>query len=173
MRKHHPMAAPFLPFYYLLRFIYLSIKKFVKSLGDIALTNEIPPNATHVPTFYAPDTGMADVAIFLLLPIFAAVFGGLHCIGWNFDYPTQAEQMTWQVTSAMTTAIPFATLFILCFNTLWNEERHTLDYPAWILIFIYVLARSSLLVQALVLLRLQPASAYRAVDWTKFLFHTA
>jgi len=40
-----------------------------------------------------------------------------------------------------------------------------------ILLFIYVLARLSLIGQALALLRHQPESAFLAVDWTKYIPH--
>jgi hypothetical protein len=32
-------------------------------------------------------------------------FGGLHCIGWNFKFPTYSEQILWRGTSLVITVI--------------------------------------------------------------------
>ena len=40
------------------------------------------------------------------------VFGAIHCIAWNFEFPTQVELMCWRVASITTALLPF--LSLLC-----------------------------------------------------------
>ena len=41
-----------------------------------------------------------------LMGISSLVFGGLHCLAWNFDFPTDAELVLWRVASLATSALP-------------------------------------------------------------------
>ena len=34
------------------------------------------------------------------------LFGGLHCLAWNFQFPTRGEALTWRACSIITSAIP-------------------------------------------------------------------
>jgi hypothetical protein len=120
----------------------------------------------------------------LVFALFGVIFGGLHCIGWSFEFPTHAEQTLWRSTSLGITAIP---LIVAPIDFLLDTRLHTrdiesrgkveryvvltLDLIMTILLFIYVPARLSLIAQALALLRSQPPSALTAVDWTRYLPH--
>lgn len=62
----------------------------------------IPNNAVHASSRNAPH-------IDLLYGAAASVitFGAIHCIGWNFVYPTEIEKLLWRVSSIVTaTAFP-------------------------------------------------------------------
>jgi len=120
----------------------------------------------------------------VVFALFGALFGGLHCIGWNFEYPTHAEQALWRATSLAITVIPLivAPIDLLVANRLFTRDISscgileriallTLDLIMTILLFTYVPARLSLIAQALALLRHQPPSAFVAVDWTKYIPH--
>ena len=98
-------------------FFYLPIMWFfvdpflilAKSLFGIATTTTLKSDATHAPTFYAPNTdGSADHESLVLfgLPVVAAVFGALHCIAWNFHFPSHIEQLLWRIGSLTITLIP-------------------------------------------------------------------
>ena len=41
-----------------------------------------------------------------LIAISSLIFGGLHCLAWNFDFPTTAELVLWRVASLATSALP-------------------------------------------------------------------
>ena len=68
-----------------------------------------------VPTFYASDSarksesaGESDIiAFFFCMPVVGGVFGGIHCAGWYFNFPSSAEAMLWRVSSAVLTGIAF------------------------------------------------------------------
>jgi hypothetical protein len=164
------------------------------ALYDVMQTNAIASDATHVPAFYSPMTSAHGLSFFIVFPIFSLVFGGLHCLCWNFAYPSQAERTIWRVASlAIIVAFPASlVLFVFCSKIvpivgslidvndgimgkvtgiIMVAIVYTGFVLRWFLAFIYVLARIILLVEALVLLRSQSADAFRDVDWTKILPH--
>ena len=155
-----------------------------ESLFAIATTSEIVDPSAHVPTFYAPDTasGNTDTLIGFVLPVVAMLFGALHCIGWNFSFPTDVEQLLWRIGSFAITAIP-SMLFV--FGLLKKYGGGFIIQSDMLVVMVltvggflvgagligYMLARLLLLTQAIVLLRDQPESAFYAINWAYFLPH--
>ena len=41
-----------------------------------------------------------------LMATSSLIFGGLHCLAWNFDFPSNAELVLWRVASSATSALP-------------------------------------------------------------------
>ena len=167
------LFIPFLTLLFVISFIFTAT-------FDIVTTSTIPLGASHVPSFYAPSTKSDRWSRMVVFALFGVVFGGLHCIGWFFKYPTHPEQTLWQCASLAITVIPLIVApidFLLATRDIHSCQRFErrallfLDLIMTILLFIYVPARLSLLVQALALLRNQPSSALVAVDWTKFVPH--
>ena len=171
------LLIPFFTLFFLLSFIFTAV-------FGIVTTSFIRPDASHVPSFYAPSTRSDRWSRMVVFAFFGVVFGGVHCIGWNFKFPTHSEQTLWRSTSVAIAAIPLIVApidFILATRlrirdinscaTLEKVALLTLDLVMTILLFIYVPARLSLIAQALALLRSQPASALTAVDWTKYVPH--
>ena len=171
------LLMPFFTLFFLLSFIFTAV-------FGIITTSSIRPGASHVPSFYAPNTKSDRWSRMTVFALFGVIFGGLHCIGWNFKFPTHTEQSLWRSTSVAVTAIPLIVApidFILTTRlrirdidscaTLERLALLVLDLIMTILLFIYVPARLSLIAQALALLRSQPASALTAVDWTKYVPH--
>lgn len=117
----------------------------------------------------------------VVFALFGAAFGGLHCLGWNFKYPTPVEQIFWQTTSSAITIIPLIVApidFLLtirdpdsCSGEVERKVLLILDLVMTVLLFIYVPARLSLIAQALALLRHQPPDAFISVDWTIYVPH--
>jgi len=114
----------------------------------------------------------------VVFALFGVIFGGLHCIGWNFQYPTQFEQHLWRASSLAITVIPFivAPIDYILENYKLNKGfgkviRLILDLVMTILLFVYVPARLSLIGQALALMRQQPQAAYLAVNWAQYIPH--
>jgi len=145
---------------------------------DIVTSNTVPPGATHVPSFYAPRTKSDRCSRMIVFAIFGVVFGGIHCFGWNFIFPTNSERSIWRYTSVVLTVIPFvaAPIDYILENVKLDsgfskKVRLALDIFMTIILFTYVPARLSLIAQALALLREQPPAACFAVDWTKYIPH--
>ncbi|KIJ08386.1 hypothetical protein PAXINDRAFT_23589, partial [Paxillus involutus ATCC 200175] len=91
------------------------------------------------------------------------IFGALHLIAWDFQFPSQAEKIIWRVASLTLVASPC--VFFLTFKS---------DFMAVIALFVVcigVVARVVLLVVMLASLRYLPASAYQTVSWTSYVPH--
>jgi len=152
---------------------------------DIFLTEIIPTDAKHVPMFYAPRPKHFNISA-LLFVFFGLVFGGAHYIGgWAFDFPTTAERNLWRAASISIIVISIV-FGVLSMNNLSVRVYRQADGRAnmtqkiavlahvvlsAVQLLVYILARLLLIVQALVLLREQPASAFQTVDWIKFVPH--
>ncbi len=160
-------------------FTLVSLVSFIfTAVFGIITSDSVAPGATHVPSFYAPATKSDKYSRMVVFAFFGVIFGGLHCIGWNFQYPTQFEQHLWRATSLAITVIPFivAPIDYILENFELNKGfgkviRLVLDLIMTILLFVYVPARLSLIAQALALMREQPQAAYIAVDWTQYIPH--
>ena len=149
--------------------------------------SEIAVGDMKIPTFYASDlasepgpTGDGDaIARFICVPIVGVVFGGIHCIGWFFNFPSSAEAMLWRVSSAVLTGIAF--LLPIIFFTfvgiilLGLNDSHRRRYFVYafftIILVAYVVSRLLLLVEALISLRHLTSGMLALVKWTSFIPH--
>jgi len=87
---------------------------FFYTISDILGTStSFPADATHVPTFYVPQHRYPKYLHILLLMALGTIFGGIHCAGWNFLFPTYAEQKLWRVASVGVTIFPIAGIPII------------------------------------------------------------
>lgn len=59
---------------------------------------------------YSPGLGVEEDIMVLgaLVSLGGTLFGGLHCLAWNFDFPTRIEALLWKVSSVATTVLPLA-----------------------------------------------------------------
>jgi len=174
----------FLPFVIilllLLPVITLTLVFFTTAVDLIRGLSSFPPDYTHVPTFYVPHHRYPRWYHTLLLVTLGVIFGGIHCFGWNFSFPTYAEQKLWRVASLAVTIIPFVTLpaafAILIMKGCSPTAIHSFVEGLFALSLIscvlaYVSARLLLLGLALALLRHLPPTAFVTIDWTKFFPH--
>ncbi len=167
------LLIPFFTLVFLISFVFTAV-------FGIVTTSDIQPGASHVPSFYASTTASDRWSRMVIFALFGGIFGGLHCIGWNFKFPTHSEQTAWRATSLAITVIPLIVApidFFLAARDInsYPKAAHRvllfLDLITTVLLFVYVPARLSLLVQALALLQHQPQSAFIAVDWTNYVPH--
>jgi len=111
--------------------------------------------------------------------LITVAFGGIHCIGWAFDFPSHAEQVLWRMSAISITAIPLGLLVGSSFSIFMilghNHVRMLVDVFSFSLLllfpFLYILSRMLLLVLSLTTLRSLPSSAFQTVEWTTFLPH--
>ena len=162
------------------------LEALLESLLSIATTSAIKSHTTHVPTFYAPNidsSGHHEKLLLFVLPVVAVMFGTLHCIAWNFHFPSHIEQLLWRIGSLTITLFP---LLLIVPPIVRHLYLYSISLPQRVLmvretllaiaIFLgcaafvaYVLARLLLLTQAIMLLRKQPESAFYAINWANFL----
>jgi len=122
-------------------FFIIPVSALTIPLTNIASSSTVEVNASHVPTFYAPYTTLSaeDPLLFgIILPVVAAIFGALHCIAWNFHFPSHIEQLLWRIGSLTITLIPLAPLVIVLITAafrflpdfLWNKYDFRLSIPS-------------------------------------------
>ena len=125
--------------------------------------------------------------------LFTTAYFGIHLAGWNFTFPTRAEQILWRVSSLTLLGLLIFYLFAIAFGTVmasrlarWlfnNNDATTILgvanlLPRWVAIMvhspvvvIYALARSYIIVEGFSALRALPMSAYASVNWSNFVPH--
>ena len=136
---------------------------------------------THLPTFYSPlqnDDGEDAALAICVFSLSAILFGGLHCIAWNFHFPTHAEQIIWRTSSLFIATIPVTVLLSFIFHLIdectgQEEGVGFYMFAGSISLFtgLYPLVRLLLLVESFVLLRALPANAFLNVNWNNFIPH--
>ncbi|KAF8658913.1 hypothetical protein AX16_001957, partial [Volvariella volvacea WC 439] len=108
------------------------------------------------------------------------IFGGIHLIGWNFEFPTTIELWLWRTSSLVITAVPLllaisvALIFLAYTIDSVLTERPAIFLHRLILYvcpLIYLAARIVNLFLAFFTLRALPESAYQNVRWTEFIPH--
>ena len=138
-----------------------------------------------IPTFYAaklgPESaGLGEVlAFFFCTPVVGGVFGGIHCAGWFFTFPSSAEAMLWRVSSAVLTGIAFLLPFIFFITwtmALSRRTNQTLNFAFTVTVLpiflvVYVVTRLLLIVEAFISLRHLTPGMLALVKWTSFIPH--
>ena len=120
---------------------------------------------------------------FRMLLAVMTIFGGLHCLAWNFTFPSTVERYIWRVASIATTSIPVLSLLLLNLDLFLDprkEKNRRFSYIITIIsdmievlllvlsLAMYPLARLALIGVAVSSLRLMPASVY-LTTWSKYL----
>ncbi|KAI9450281.1 hypothetical protein F5148DRAFT_1337196 [Russula earlei] len=121
----------------------------------------------RVPTFY-PDkwvTSRRRFAVFIVIAVVLA-FGGIHCVGWSFTFPSHAERILWRVASVLIIVIPIYSLMVQ-----FGFDEPFTDRLMIALMCNLILARLVLLVLPLLSLRSLPPLAYHVVHWTSSIPH--
>ncbi|CZR67162.1 uncharacterized protein PAC_17061 [Phialocephala subalpina] len=87
------------------------------------------------------------------------LFGGLHCLAWNFQFPTLDERLAWRVCSILTSSLPIVSLMLMVFWLRMNPRdallrrnespvsRFIVGSSLIILLLTYILARLFLMVE--------------------------
>jgi hypothetical protein len=118
----------------------------------------------RVPTFYSTENKAYKIAPFFCMPVVGVVFGGIHCMGWFFDFPSNVEAMLWRVSSesAVLTGIAFLfpiflismdLYFLKIFNGFCESLQRFIVVVFSIIVQVYVVSRLILLVEAFISLR--------------------
>ncbi|KAF5339510.1 hypothetical protein D9758_016368 [Tetrapyrgos nigripes] len=116
----------------------------------------------------------------------AVMFGAIHCIPWNFTFPSHTEQIMWRFCALGVTCLPVLGIVLpVAVGEItisvsgrvvgdWDVPESFKGFCAWILIFssiLYIIARITLIILALMKLRALPPDAYQTVEWTTFIPH--
>lgn len=105
------------------------------------------------------------------------VYGSVHAVKWNQQFPTMAERRMWQISCCMGLlgVLPVIAFGLTGFSPMWikTEERRRWFNALCIICGLvmtvcFIFARSFLVVESLLALRNMPASAYATVKWLDF-----
>ena len=148
--------------------------------------SEIGVGDMKIPTLYASDSAWESetagdsgiIAFLFCMPFVGGVFGGIHCAGWYFDFPSSAEAMLWRVSSAVLTGVaflfPIFVAFVVFLSRIINSDSHKNYFAATvylIIVLVYVVSRLLLLVEAFISLRHLTPGMLALVTWTSFIPH--
>ena len=128
----------------------------------------------RVPRFWSNSTGNEPVTADIIVLGVGVCFGAIHCISWDFSFPTHTELLMWRVSCVAITAVP---VYITSgfFLSAWLADRHFGDSVLYFFPIsggiLYILARAITLVLAFTSLRDLPPGAYETVHWTTFIPH--
>ena len=122
---------------------------------------------------------------FYLNPVFIGIgfggtlFGTVHFIAWNFDFPTQIERILWRSSCCVMISIPLLSTGMY-FITLHNARKDS-DSDArtnvllrpfmWLSTAVYLLARLYLMVEIFRSLASAPPSTFQAINWPSAIPH--
>ena len=124
----------------------------------------------RVPRFWANSGGgQAGIADAIVLGV-GTCFGAIHCIAWDFYFPTNIEILFWRISSVVITAVPVYIPLMIVLAAF--PESETVAYLApFFGGILYVLARAVTLALAFTSLRELPPGAFDTVYWTTFIPH--
>ena len=133
-----------------------------------------------VPTFYSiKNAKRAATGNLVFFPVIGVIFGGIHCAGWFFDFPSIDEAMLWRVSSAVLTGTAVLLPLLIILLSLWNaygnlahSQFRRFGFPVFTIIsLVYVVSRLLLLVEAFISLRQLTPGMLALVKWTSFIPH--
>jgi len=112
--------------------------------------------------------GMNIIALVL-----GGLFGAVHCLAWNYVFPTPLQQQLWRISAAVITATPGIAFSMLLIAYFWDEDTFGpfIAMIDVISILPYCIARICLLVISIISLRTLPYKAYETPSWSIYLPH--
>ena len=135
-----------------------------------------PPQEDRIRNDRLPANGLGMT---IVVSVVSFVYGGLHVLAWNVEFPTRTELILWRVISLSLVGSILAWWMLDVSQTLWERFSHAekIATPAWRMALsipvavIYGGTRAYLMIEAFVALRTLPEAAYKTVQWSAFLPH--
>ena len=155
-------------------------------------STNIKPHSTRVPTFYAIKMDATQEYLMDCIMSFCAmIFGSIHCIAWNFPFPSLTERTMWRVSSLVLVGAPAVLLFFSFLRLLFIYPFSFFNRPVLIIFAIiniidrakvvlvlniigliaYIPSRLIIVILAVLSLRSPGEKAFEDIDWTEFVPH--
>lgn len=143
--------------------------------------NEIKLRSVMDMVFFCENVASAP---FLCLSAFSgAIFGAIHCLAWNFKFPSLVEQVLWRTCSSIIAGLCGCIMAISLFYIIikiirqrssimpqiFGQKFTEIVFSAFAICF--VLTRFTLLSLSVIGLRDLPASTFETVQWSGFIPH--
>ena len=169
---------------FILVFAISGIFLFLRWFAMLETENFDDTGDMKVPTFYATEGFGDKAAFFFCMPFGGVVFGGIHCVGWFFHFPSSEEAVLWRVSSAVLTGIAFIIPILITFvvalfgdpiGRIRRSPRRQFALVSvsviTLLLLVYVVSRLLLLLEAFISLRHLTPGMLALVKWTSFIPH--
>jgi len=101
------------------------------------------------------------------------VYGGIHCLGWNF-IQNHVDQVSWRWFSVLMLFAPVSALMFYGYRSLGNPSRNMerfLLVVTAICFGIYIIARMMIIIYAVRSLKSLPPGVHDTVVWTNYIPH--
>ena len=124
-----------------------------------------------VPVFLNP--------VFLGIGFGGTLFGAIHFVAWNFDFPSPVEQLLWRMSCSTLFIFPPLGTFVYCLvqhdareSSIKDTEVNRFLRPLmYLCVPMYFLARIYLLVEVFRALAYPPPSVFQQVSWPSLIPH--
>ena len=103
--------------------------------------------------------------------ITAVIFGGLHLLAWNYDFPTAEETMMWRCSCIAIMVLPPLFYVWVIIRHVEFDGSNSIDFIGIFITFAYLVARTYNLLEVFFSLRSTPPALYQAVNWPNWLPH--
>lgn len=117
------------------------------------------------------DTDPIVIAVFVPAGV---LFGGLHCLAWRYQFPTEEEAILWRVCAAFCAITPVTILVPAYANKYWalsTLTRKVLALDGILSAVGYPICRLILFGITVSSLRRLPAGVFEATAWTRYIPH--
>ncbi|KAJ8507314.1 hypothetical protein ONZ45_g10300 [Pleurotus djamor] len=122
----------------------------------------------------------------------ATGFGAIHCIAWNFRFPSSSEQLLWRISSVIVTASPVLLYLVISAIICLIKARHHYEltgvsltivsviercvrYAAMffvpLVLYAYLVARLVLIAESFAVLRDLPPDTFTVIPWASLIPH--
>jgi hypothetical protein len=103
------------------------------------------------------------------------LFGAIHCVAWNFPFPSEIERILWHISAIVTAlAYPLVVGFLWLLVKLEEEFELQFDRAEWaggaLLGIAFVISRLFICVEVIRSLAFLPPGAFQA-SWTQNIPH--
>ncbi|KAF8641289.1 hypothetical protein AX16_010068 [Volvariella volvacea WC 439] len=140
-------------------------------LLDMMTDANVENKTTSVHPFYTAPADDEDRYFAVVFgSVIGIIFGGIHLIGWNFQFLTIIELWLWRASSLVLTVVP-SFLAIAAVIDMRYDDNLVLVLTGIVGPPLYFTARIILLFLAFFTLRDLPDPAYQNVKWTEFIPH--
>ena len=108
------------------------------------------------------------------------LFGCLHCVAWNFHFPTIVELELWRAAAVTSTVMPLVIFLALMLGLFPTTSGHAWPFLNKIrdnnlvmgsFVTVYILSRLYIIIALFTSLRSQPEDIYAATNWLKYIPH--
>lgn len=151
-------------------------KQFDQMVPEIAFVLYRQVDLLHYPRVHnspaSDQPGFVERTGQLVLLLTVLLFGGVHCIAWNFDFPTELERWLWRASALF---IVLSALVILLdharqwYNGFIATQTRAWEYFSLVGSFAYVVVRMYLLAAVFLQFRAMPPGVYDTPNWSLYI----